>query len=209
MAAVSGAVVFTDLVGFTEFTATSGDDAAVRLLALQDDIVTRLLPADARIVKELGDGLMIFFATPCEAVTTMLDVLDAFAAASDRDEMPLWVRVGAHWGCPAVRGADLVGHDANVAARVADVAAPGELLVSEALVTADDHGGVTFDELGPVMMKGLPEPVSLFRAERDRLAGTIRAFEELADAERSVRIDLPAERDPELRLFPDFARRAE
>ena len=172
MAAVSGAVVFTDLVGFTEFTATSGDDAAVRLLALQDDIVTRLLPADARIVKELGDGLMIFFATPCEAVTTMLDVLDAFAAASDRDEMPLWVRVGAHWGCPAVRGADLVGHDANVAARVADVAAPGELLVSEALVTADDHGGVTFDELGPVMMKGLPEPVSLFRAERDRLAGT-------------------------------------
>jgi adenylate cyclase len=63
-----------------------------------------------------------------------------------------------------------VGHDANVAARVADVAAPGELLVSEALVQADDHGGISFDELGPVMMKGLPEPVSLFRAERDLLA---------------------------------------
>src|SRR4029079_3281767 len=117
---------------------------------------------------------MIFFATPCEAVTTMLDVLDAFAAASDRDEMPLWVRVGAHWGCPAVRGADLVGHDANVAARVADVAAPGELLVSEALVTADEHGGVAFDDLGLVMMKGLPEPVSLFRAERDPLV-TVRS----------------------------------
>jgi adenylate cyclase len=169
MASVTGAVVFTDLVGFTEFTAASGDDAAVHLLALQDDIVERLLPSDARIVKELGDGLMLFFARACDAVGTMLGVLDAFAAAGDRDEMPLWVRVGAHWGCPTVRGTDLVGHDANVAARVSDVAAPGELLVSQALVEADPHTGVTFDELGPVMMKGLPEPVSLFRAERDPL----------------------------------------
>ena len=170
MASVTGAIVFTDLVGFTEFTATSGDEEAVRLLGLQDSIVTGLLPHDARIVKELGDGLMIYFPAACLAVTTMLDVLDAFASAADRDEMPLWVRVGGHWGCPTVRGADLVGHDANVAARVADVAAPGELLVSEALVEADVHGGVAFDELGPVMMKGLPEPVSLFRAERDPLA---------------------------------------
>jgi adenylate cyclase len=170
MASVTGAVVFTDLVGFTEYTAASGDDAAVQLLAWQDDIVTRLLPSDARIVKELGDGLMLFFPHACDAVGTMLGVLDAFAAAGDRDEMPLWVRVGAHWGCPAVRGTDLVGHDANVAARVADVAGPGELLVSRALVEADPHDGVTFDEVGPVMMKGLPEPVSLFRAERDPLA---------------------------------------
>ena len=169
MASVTGAIVFTDLVGFTEFTATSGDEAAVRLLALQDTIVTTLLPDDARIVKELGDGLMIYFGAACLAVTTMLDVLDAFSAAADRDEMPLWVRVGGHWGCPTVRGADLVGHDANVAARVADVAAPGELLVSEALVEADEHGGVAFDELGPVMMKGLAEAVQLFRAERDPL----------------------------------------
>jgi adenylate cyclase len=169
MASVTGAIIFTDLVGFTEFTATSGDEAAVHLLGLQDHIVTELLPTEARIVKELGDGLMIYFPEACQAVTTMLDVLDAFNAAADRDEMPLWVRVGGHWGCPTVRGADLVGHDANVAARVADVAAPGELLVSEALVTADEHGGVAFDELGPVMMKGLPEPVSLFRAERDLL----------------------------------------
>ena len=170
MASVTGAIVFTDLVGFTEFTATSGDEEAVRLLGVQDHIVTSLLPDDARIVKELGDGLMIFFPGACGAVTTMLDVLDAFSASAERDEMPLWVRVGAHWGCPTVRGADLVGHDANVAARVADVAAPGELLVSEALVGADSHGGVAFDEVGPVMMKGLPEAVQLFRAERDPLA---------------------------------------
>ena len=176
MSVVTGAVVFTDLVGFTEYTAASGDEAAVRLLGVQDRVVRSLLPSDARIVKELGDGLMLFFAEPCAAVTTMLRVLDAFDESENTEVLPLWVRVGAHWGSPRRRGTDLVGHDANVAARIADVASPGELLVSEALVRAGDHGGVAFSELGPVMMKGL-DPIPLYRAEatfgtRDLVTGT-------------------------------------
>lgn len=165
MSVVTGAVVFTDLVGFTEFTALSGDDEALRLLAVQEEIVRRVLPADARIVKELGDGLMLFFAEPCTAVTTMVDVLDAFEASAEAEMLPLLVRVGAHWGSPRCRGEDLVGHDANVAARIVDIASPGELLVSEPLVRAGAHQRVEFSELGPVMMKGLVEPVSLYRAE--------------------------------------------
>ena len=53
MSGATGAVVFTDLVGFTEFTATAGDEEALRLLVAQDRIVTSLLSPDARIVKEL------------------------------------------------------------------------------------------------------------------------------------------------------------
>ena len=165
MTAVTGAVVFTDLVGFTEFTATSGDDEALRLLAAQERIVRARLPEDARIVKELGDGLMLYFAEPCSAVVTMILVLEAFEKASDADLLPLLVRVGAHWGSPSCRGEDLVGHDANVAARIVDVASPGEVLVSEALVRAGAHEGVEFAELGPVMMKGLVDPVSLYRVQ--------------------------------------------
>ena len=165
MKAATGAVVFTDLVGFTEFTATAGDEEALRLLAAQERIVVEILPADARIVKELGDGLMLFFGEACEAIATMLRVLVAFEAASELEELPLWVRVGAHWGTPKARGDDLVGHDANVAARIVDIASPGELLVSEMLLAAGDHRGVTFSEIGPVMMKGLPDPINLYRAE--------------------------------------------
>ena len=108
MSVVTGAVVFTDLVGFTEYTAASGDEAAVRLLGVQDRVVRSLLPSDARIVKELGDGLMLFFAEPCGAVTTMLRVLDAFDESENTEVRPLWVRVGAHWGSPRQRGTDLV-----------------------------------------------------------------------------------------------------
>ena len=98
MAEGEGSVVFTDLVGFTEYTAHCGDAEALRILAAQDEIVRPCLPADARIVKEIGDGLMLWFPDPCASVVTMLDVLDGFASASDSDVMPLWVRIGAHWG---------------------------------------------------------------------------------------------------------------
>lgn len=165
MSTTTGAVVFTDLVGFTEFTASAGDDEALRLLGIQETIVRSLLPHEARIVKELGDGLMLFFCDPVAAVVTLLRILVAFEAAAEEEMLPLLARVGAHWGSSARRGDDLIGHDANVAARIVDVASPGELLVSEALVTAGTFRDIVFSELGPVMMKGLADPVPLYRAE--------------------------------------------
>jgi adenylate cyclase len=161
-----GAVVFTDIVGFTEFCALRGDDEAVALLALQDRLVHDALPPGARIVKELGDGLLLWFPHAGESVSTCLDLQACFERESQEPFVPLWVRMGLHWGTPARRGDDLVGHDINVAARIVDVAGPGEVLVSEALhaqiaTTIED---VRFDELGPVVMKGVPEPVRLYRA---------------------------------------------
>jgi adenylate cyclase len=161
-----GAVAFTDIVGFTEFTALRGDDEAVALLGLQDRLVRDALPAQARIVKELGDGLLLWFDHAHDAVCTCLELQDAFERAAEEPFLPLWVRIGLHWACPARRGDDLVGHDINVAARIVDVAGPGEVLVSEALHAHVDAtiDGVRFDELGPVVMKGVPEPVRLYRA---------------------------------------------
>lgn len=160
-------MAFTDLVGFTEFTATRGDQEAIALLATQEQIVHDALPAEARVVKELGDGLMLFLPDCTTAVAACLAILDGFEHAASTDEMPLWVRIGLHWGCPTPRGDDLIGHDVNVTARIVDVAAPGELLCSGPMVEASTAGDqVEFVELGPVVMKGLPEPVDLYRAER-------------------------------------------
>ena len=80
--------------------------------------------------------------------------------------MPLWVRVGMHWGCPTRRGDDLVGHDVNLAARIVDVAGPGEVLVSEPVRELVRRAGTALrlDELGPVVMKGIPDAVPLYRA---------------------------------------------
>ena len=165
-----GAVVFTDLVGFTAFTAAQGDAAALHLLSVQDKLVNATLPDDARIVKELGDGLLLWFPDAVVAMRSCLDLLAAFELAAESEEIPLWVRIGAHWGSPARRGDDIVGHDVNVAARIVDVAAPGELLCSAAVadvasLAPSDGDRFEFVELGPVVMKGLQEPVPLFRVE--------------------------------------------
>ena len=81
--------------------------------------------------------------------------------------LPLWVRMGLHWGRQTRRRDDLVGHDVNLAARIVDVAGPGEVLLSDATRAAlRTPSAVEFDELGPVVMKGIPDPIPLFRAWR-------------------------------------------
>ncbi len=165
---VRGTIMFTDIVGFTEFTALRGDDEAIELLSLQEGIVTEELDGESRIVKQLGDGLMIWFADSCAAIETGLRLQERFEeAAWDRD-LPLWVRIGLHSGQQSRRGDDLIGHDVNVAARIVSFADSGEVLASEAAVRSADGGvpDVEFKRLGPVVMKGIPNPINLFRAER-------------------------------------------
>jgi class 3 adenylate cyclase len=166
---IQGTVMFTDIVGFTEFNALRGDDEALELLALQERIVREeISDDDARIVKELGDGLMLWFGDPCVAVQTGLRLQERFEEESWRSDTPLWVRIGIHHGRQTTRGQDLIGHDVNIASRIMDFADTGEVLASEATVD-NTHGavqGVEFQRLGPVVMKGLPDPINLFRAER-------------------------------------------
>ena len=58
---VWGAIVFTDIVGFTEFTALEGDEQALELLHTQERLVNDALPTGRHVVKELGDGLLLWF----------------------------------------------------------------------------------------------------------------------------------------------------
>jgi adenylate cyclase len=161
-----GAIVFTDIVGFTEFTALQGDEAALKLLASQDRVVEEIIGQDGRVVKSLGDGLLLWFDDAGKAVNAALTLQSRFEEESFEENLPLWVRIGVHFGRPARRGEDLIGHDVNVAARIVDLAAPGEVLVSEACTNrvGSKAGEVEFEEVGPVMMKGIPEPVSIYRA---------------------------------------------
>jgi adenylate cyclase len=165
---VEGTVAFTDIVGFTEYTATEGDQEAVALLSMQEQLVLATLPAGARIVKELGDGLLLWFPDCDTAVDTCLRLQDSFEAESERSLLPLWVRIGMHWGRQTPRREDLVGHDVNVAARIVEVAGPGEVLLSDVTLArvSGSRDPSRFEEIGPVMMKGIPAPVRLFRAVR-------------------------------------------
>jgi adenylate cyclase len=128
--------------------------------------VRALLPSCARVVKELGDGLMLWIPDASAAVETCLAVQEELGASDDDDPDAVSVRVGAHWGSPRRRGDDFVGNVVNLAARIVDLAGAGEVLVSDALLSA--AGDVAplnaqADELGPVFVKGVPDPVALYR----------------------------------------------
>ncbi len=166
---LQGTVMFTDIVGFTEFTALRGDDDALRLLALQERIVQQeIAGAGARIVKELGDGLMLWFDDVCAAIEAGLRMQERFEHEAMESDAPLWVRIGVHYGAPTRRGSDLIGHDVNVASRIMDLAGSGEVLASEAAVVSADERlpHVHFERLGPMVMKGIPQPINLYRCER-------------------------------------------
>jgi class 3 adenylate cyclase len=161
-----GAVLFTDLVGFTEYTDTEGDVAALAVLERQTGLMCDITDGrpDARIVKELGDGLMVWFAAPADALEGALAMLVAIEAARS-DGFPVAIRMGLHVGEVLARGSDLVGATVNVAARIAALAGPGELLASEAAVDAcgDRRPAARFDAVGPAPVKGVSSPVWLVR----------------------------------------------
>jgi len=160
----SGVIVFTDIVGFTKLTDAHGDDLALALLERQEKIVRDALPECARVVKELGDGLLLWFDDARQAIDACLRMQQAFDSDHGTD-VPLWVRMGAHFGCPRQRGDDIVGRDVNLAARIVELAGAGELLCSEATIdAAGSVPGIAFEPLGPVFVRGITEPVPIVRA---------------------------------------------
>lgn len=167
-ARAEGAIVFTDIAGFTEYTAMRGDDAAIELLGVQEGLVQAQLGEHGRIVKELGDGLLLWFRDACEAIEGALSLLEGFDDHCHQNGLPLFLRAGLHFGSPAERGNDLIGHDVNVAARIVNLSGPGEVLVSEALRDRAAEGVpcVAFEEVGPTVMRGIPEPMNLYRVVR-------------------------------------------
>src|SRR5437016_4749610 len=122
-------VMFTDIAGFTAYAATRGDRAAARLVQRHDRAV---LPAirrhSGRILKRLGDGLMAAFASPAAALRAALEMQQAARGVR--------LRIGFHAGAARSRAGDLIGHEVNVAARIAERALGGEILVSDAVRSA-------------------------------------------------------------------------
>lgn len=166
-------VLFTDLASFTPMTMAMGDAAAAQVVDRFCDLVRSCADTcSGRIVKQIGDALMIVFGDPAGAVTCGLDIE---AAVADEPQFPA-VHVGAHTGALLYREGDYLGHTVNVAARVAAEAGPHQMVVSAALrEAAGDMAGVEFVHLGGRRLKGVAEPVELFEARRgDALTARLR-----------------------------------
>jgi adenylate cyclase len=156
------AMCFLDLTGYTRLTEERGDAAAADLAARLAGLVRRSSQEHGGTpVKWLGDGVMFYFREPADAV---LAALEMAAAVGSHDLPP--AHVGIHAGPVVFQEGDYFGKTVNIAARIADYARPGEVLVSQEVVDAADGGSVTFTEIGPVELKGVPGTLRLHTARR-------------------------------------------
>lgn len=149
-------IAFTDLEGFTRYTAQRGDDAAIALLAEHHRAIGPIVRSrGGKVVKRLGDGLMLSFPMPEAAVMAALDLVDVAPE-------PLRLRAGVHCGLALVTSDDLIGHDVNVAARVTASAKGGQVLVTAAVRDAiGELRGVEFGRARRRSFKGVGDSVSV------------------------------------------------
>jgi adenylate cyclase len=154
------AISFLDLSGYTQLTEERGDEAAAAAAVSLGDVVQRSAQDHGgRVVKWLGDGVMLYFPDPGAAVVSALELADAVPAAG----LPP-AHTGIDAGPVILEGGDYFGRTVNAAARIAAYAGPGEVLVTDAVVRSTRSPTVRFVDVGSSELKGLQDPMPLHRA---------------------------------------------
>jgi len=153
------AVAFVDVSGYTRLTVARGDDfsarTSVRLGELAEMVMRR---HDGRVVKLLGDGVLLVFDSPCVAVEAVAELSRLMVRAG----LPA-AHAGIHAGPIVERDGDVYGSTVNIASRIANHAPAGSILVSDSVVeTCQQHRG-RFEPLGAVPIRGLIDPMPLNR----------------------------------------------
>jgi adenylate cyclase len=157
------ACVFADLSGYTRLTEQLGDaaaeDMALRLAELMQDIANR---HDGVVVKMLGDGVHFHFRDPGRAVIGSLELVEQ----AEPQGLPP-AHVGVNAGPMTYIDGDYYGFTVILAARIASQAGPGQVFVGEAAAAANGRPrGVRYEQVGPVPLKGVARPVTVYRAVR-------------------------------------------
>jgi class 3 adenylate cyclase len=164
-------LVFTDLVGFSDWSLRAGDDATLTLLRRVAQVTEPpLLAAGGHIVKRMGDGTMAVFSDAGTAVSAVLRALEAVRTVEVGGYTP-HMRAGIHTGRPQRIGSDWLGVDVNIAARVMDRATKGGLVVSQS--TLEQIGEDDFEALGVTVKRirkqlfspkiaGVPEDLAMY-----------------------------------------------
>jgi adenylate cyclase len=156
------AIAFLDLTGYTEITEQRGDEAAAEVASgLASIVQAAALDHGGRPVKWLGDGVMFHFDEPAGAILGALELVEQTEQA-----IAVPARIGVNAGAVIAQEGDYFGRTVNIASRIADVAKPHEVLVSEEARLGAGALDVQFELVGDVPLKGISRSVRLHRAVR-------------------------------------------
>jgi len=166
MARRLAAIMFSDLVGFTA-SAQSNERAALARLQEEQKLVEPVFTSyGGRVVKSTGDGYLVEFESALRATECAVEVQRRLRERNSiQPSFPIEVRIGIHVGDIEEQGSDILGDAVNVAARVVPLAEPGGVcLTAQAYDQVRNKVACTFEALGAATLKGVREPLPVFRA---------------------------------------------
>lgn len=180
---VSRTFGFTDLCGFTSYTAVHGDELAVQLLgrfrAITREVASR---RGVRVAQWVGDGAMFVSVERDTLVAAVLEIEQIL----ERERVPLPLRAGvSHGDVILFEGDDYIGSAVNLAARLCDLAAGHEILATPDVVEGIPPWADA-EPAAPMVVRGFNEPVELCRVH-------LRVHEAAAFVDPLCRMELPAD----------------
>ncbi len=160
------AILAADVVGFSRLVGEDEEGTLSRLKATRMEVIEpRLARHHGRMVKLMGDGALVEFASVVDAVNCAVDIQQAVnqRAADQAERDRILYRIGINVGDIVVEGDDILGDGVNIAARLEGLAEPGGICIS-AKVYDEVHGKLDFayDDLGKKRVKNIQEPVRVF-----------------------------------------------
>jgi TolB-like protein len=162
------AILAADVVGYSRLMEHDETGTLAALKARRQDLLVPLVARHGgRVVKVMGDGVLVEFASPVDAVQCAAALQEGFHAANQNLPEGRWIvlRIGINLGDVIVEGSDIYGDGVNLAARLEAMAEPGDILISSQVY---DHVAgklaITFESLGERTVKNIMKPVRVFRA---------------------------------------------
>lgn len=151
--------VFADLAGYTALTEAHGDEHAASTAVRFHDLARQMMSPATRLVKTIGDAVMLAAPTSEDAIATSLAIL----AAVNAERMFAALRVGIHRGPAVLRDGDYFGAAVNIAARVAGIARGGEVVCTEPIASiATTRSLAAARALGTFRLKNVSAPLALY-----------------------------------------------
>ena len=154
-------VAFVDLAGFSAITDVYGDASAIAVLERFEDLVRQALGGVGPPIKWIGDEAMLGFPDPATALQVLGRLLPS---CRSEPRIPL-TRTGLNHGPVLRRSNDLFGSTVNVAARIAALASPGQLLATQAVANIAIASGIVVRDMGKVALRSIADHVPLYSIE--------------------------------------------
>lgn len=154
-------VAFVDLAGFSAIADVYGDASAIAVLGRFEELVRRALDGLGPPIKWIGDEAMFGFPDPATALKVLGRLLPA---CRSEPRIPL-TRTGLHHGPVLRRSNDLFGSTVNIAARIAALASPGQMLATGPIATIAAASGIAAQDLGKVALRSIADHLPLYAIE--------------------------------------------